>query len=483
MRSSKVWVSVFAFSLSLLELSAAEGPSYLKTYPAASYHQLVSGGLIVGKSASTWKMQGQNIEFGEVSSMKLTLFKKPQDISTDLKVVTDASLRIQSFDFSMKTSEASLKVKGERLDNAVRLRVFQGTSTQTKDVPIQEPLLLSPTIRPFALMKGLPKATVLWDGHLLEPSALTTIPLKLKLTAGGSNSWSLDVMYLSQSLKSEINSSGALLKEKSDLAGFPIEATPVSKVQYDKLNVVGSSRDLVEVAKVSFPTIKDPRALKEFAVKISGIDLSLFQLNRHRQVLKDNVLTIRAEKGSEGGSPHQTLTGRRDLEPYLRGDASLPIFDPLIQKKAREIVGTEPNLWKRAVLIHDFVYKNVQKTPTVSVPNALEVLQTLRGDCNEHAALYTALSRAAGVPTRIVVGLVYGERFTTDSGFYYHAWVEVFDGKDWIAIDPTWNQIPADPTHIAFVEGGLEQQVLVTSLMGKISLSPATPQKAAVPNR
>ena len=70
------------------------------------------------------------------------------------------------------------------------------------------------------------------------------------------------------------------------------------------------------------------------------------------------------------------------------------------------------------------------------------------------------------------MGLVYGDQFYGEPGFYYHAWVEVYTGKEWVAIDPTWNQIPADATHIAFVEGGLDQQVQVTALMGKIRLSP-----------
>jgi transglutaminase-like putative cysteine protease len=46
------------------------------------------------------------------------------------------------------------------------------------------------------------------------------------------------------------------------------------------------------------------------------------------------------------------------------------------------------------------VYANIKKTPVLSVPNALEVLNNKMGDCNEHAVLTAALLRAAGFPRK-----------------------------------------------------------------------------------
>ncbi len=77
-----------------------------------------------------------------------------------------------------------------------------------------------------------------------------------------------------------------------------------------------------------------------------------------------------------------------------------------------------------------------------SLPSAAEVLRTRVGDCNEHTALFVALARAAGLPARIAVGLVY-----LRGGFYYHAWPEVYveeRGRGlWLPVDPTLNQFPA----------------------------------------
>lgn len=467
----------YLFGLGLLfsfEVFAnAAAPAYLKAFPAKSFHRLLSGKQTVGKSEFQWKSEApQRLSFVEKSMMKLTLFKKPQEISTSVDVLTNDQLEIQRFNFSMKTSEATIGVSGERVGEVIRLKVTQAGVTQTKEIPVTEPLLLSPTIRPYLLMKGLPKAKASITGFLLEPSALTTIPLNVVVNPLAGEKYGVEVSYLSQTLKSEMGKNGGLIREVSDLAGMPIEASPIPEADYQKLELTATKEDLVEVAKVSFPLIPDPKGLKTFAVKISGVDLKPFDLNRNRQKLDKDILKVQVETQPSQTLPVQALVGQKQYERYLQGDASVAVFDPAIQKKAKEIVGTESDLWKRAILIHNYVNKNVQKVPTVSVPNALEVLKTMKGDCNEHAVLYTALARAAGVPTRILVGLVYGERMASESGFYYHAWVEVFTGKDWIAIDPTWNQIPADATHLAFVEGGLEQQVQVTSLMGKIQLHP-----------
>jgi transglutaminase-like putative cysteine protease len=114
-------------------------------------------------------------------------------------------------------------------------------------------------------------------------------------------------------------------------------------------------------------------------------------------------------------------------------------------------------------LLH-WTYTEIEKTPTVSLPTALEVLDSKRGDCNEHAVLFTALARAAGIPARVVAGVVY-----LDGAFYYHAWSEVWLGQ-WVAVDPTFQQMPADATHVKFVEGGPEQHMTLLKVIGQIKM-------------
>jgi transglutaminase-like putative cysteine protease len=99
------------------------------------------------------------------------------------------------------------------------------------------------------------------------------------------------------------------------------------------------------------------------------------------------------------------------------------------------------------------------------------VLRTRIGDCNEHTALFVAMSRAIGIPARIAVGVA-----LVRGAFYYHAWPEVYidEGRTrgfWLPVDPTFNQFPADATHFRLARGGLDKQAAIIPLIGRVKIT------------
>ena len=150
----------------------------------------------------------------------------------------------------------------------------------------------------------------------------------------------------------------------------------------------------------------------------------------------------------------------QELQPTLLIQSD----SPLLQEQAATIVGEEHDALRAATLISSWVYQNLDKRPTLSVPNALTVYTQRAGDCNEHSVLFAALARAAGIPTRITSGLLY-----TKGRFFYHAWNEV-DVGEWVAVDPLLNQVPADPTHIRLVVGELDRQVQLVQIIGRLDI-------------
>ena len=107
---------------------------------------------------------------------------------------------------------------------------------------------------------------------------------------------------------------------------------------------------------------------------------------------------------------------------------------------------------------------NIVNNPTVSLPSAVEVLENLRGDCNEHTILFVAIARAAGIPSRPCAGVVY-----LDGTFGYHAWPLVWVGE-WVEMDPTFGQDVADATHIILAAGDIEAQYVINSVIGRLSI-------------
>ena len=197
---------------------------------------------------------------------------------------------------------------------------------------------------------------------------------------------------------------------------------------------------------------------------MNGLDENRAFVFPPRQQYQDAVLTVTQEDVSRFSTyplPATDPAFRAELEPT----PFLQSRHPKIMAQAQRIVGTEDDARQAVQLLLDWTHQALEQVPTVSVPTALAVLETRKGDCNEHAVLFTTLARAVGIPARVVVGVVYLER-----AFYYHAWSEVWLGQ-WVAVDPIFHQFPADATHVKFLEGGPEKHLALLKIIGRIGIN------------
>ena len=95
--------------------------------------------------------------------------------------------------------------------------------------------------------------------------------------------------------------------------------------------------------------------------------------------------------------------------------------------------------------------------------------------CRDYSTLMAAIARAAGIPTKLCVGVVYFELPSKEGGaavgqFGYHAWVECWVGK-WIAYEPTWGADFLDATHLKFAEGEITSVFEVVKDFGKFEIT------------
>jgi transglutaminase-like putative cysteine protease len=116
-----------------------------------------------------------------------------------------------------------------------------------------------------------------------------------------------------------------------------------------------------------------------------------------------------------------------------------------------------------AKLLVQWVAREIKGTVTDN-QSVLETLKTRNGNCQTHARLYTALARAAGIPTRFVSGLIYSK----GQGFVYHSWAESYL-NGWVAVDPTFGEFPAGITHIKLVTGDSPDDMgVLAGLIGRL---------------
>ncbi len=135
---------------------------------------------------------------------------------------------------------------------------------------------------------------------------------------------------------------------------------------------------------------------------------------------------------------------------------------------AREAVGGSTDAVMAARRIETYVdRKIVQKELGVGMATAAETARQLRGDCSEHSVLAAALARAAGMPSRVVGGLVCVDELpgTNRGGFGYHMWTEVYVGK-WLPIDATLGG--HDATHIALFKSDMNDPGAAVSMASTI---------------
>jgi transglutaminase-like putative cysteine protease len=207
--------------------------------------------------------------------------------------------------------------------------------------------------------------------------------------------------------------------------------------------------------------LKHPRLVRKLRLKISGIDVEDIPFDGHRQriINKDEgIIEIAATR------PAAELPEYDGIKQFLQPSPWIDSDNPKIMETARRIAGSEKDTWNVAVKINRWLYQNLEKIYSPEIPVASSILESRRGDCNEHTVLFIALARALGIPATMSTGLVYA-----NDGFFYHAWPKVHVGR-WIPLDPTFGQSIADATHLEIASGDFSAQAKIAMTMGKINI-------------
>jgi hypothetical protein len=113
----------------------------------------------------------------------------------------------------------------------------------------------------------------------------------------------------------------------------------------------------------------------------------------------------------------------------------------------------------------NYIVQLIRTAPTFVLSNSEQIFKSsLSGDYLERTVMFATYARAAGLPTRLVGGVVYLYGY-----FYFHTWPEIWL-QEWIPVDPTLIQYPADATHIPLIEGNLNDITAIIEELNKINI-------------
>jgi len=375
-------------------------------------------------------------------------------------------MTLSSFDFDLRSSLFRFQAKGVVDGKQVTLYTEMPGSEKKTVISLKEtPRLANGILESSGI--GTLKAGDSRIFHVFDPAVMAQRSIKVTVLGDETvtmmgreqKARKVSVDFMGAKQFAWVGEDGDILKENGIL-GITLERVAKHEALSDF--ALSSSTDLTEMASVpSNVVIDDPSALTFLRVKISGVEKDTLNLNGDRQIFQNNILYIQKETIPTRPLREINVAATSDFlqpGPFIQSD------HPKIQAKVQEIISPDDPLAVRASKLVAWIYKRVEKRPVLSVPNALETLNNLVGDCNEHAVLLAAMARAAGIPAQVEAGLVYQR-----GRFYYHAWNVLFLGT-WVTADAVMGQMPADVTHIRFVRGEADRQIDLMAVIGKVQL-------------
>ena len=257
----------------------------------------------------------------------------------------------------------------------------------------------------------------------------------------------------------EINNRGYVIENAS-----PISST---KIQLDE-NYQPLNLTMAGIFDISISDRKRATSLSNIASK-NSLFIPLDQRIVHPTGLSDLRLRIQLVDNKSDGiietipdtlsSFSDSTTDPNTIKSYLAETIRYPIHNPRLSNLDGS--PTEVSSLSDINRLVNYVNSLLQYKENKAVGSVLKSLELGYGECTDFTDLFTTLARSHSIPARPVYGIAYKDG--SRPGFMFHSWNEIYLQDQWIPIDATWNQSPADATHIALSDDQYSALLLLSS--------------------
>lgn len=416
--------------------------------------------------------------------------------STRTVITLSRALALRTFDVQIDSADAPRNITGIAEGDSIIHAVLRtpGQPVDSQRIAVNGPVLLPTMIPVVALLTKEPKVGRRMTISSFDPATMTARDVRVRFEAESlftlvdSAKFDEAQQLFVPALLDTVRAWKLVPESGADSAGFSwvdaqgriVSATEpggitIRRIAYEiAFENWRRGRGILEgsvIAAGVLPVRSGPSTVR---VRLTGVSLGGFDLQGGRQQLDGDTLTIEREAAGvlDAGWSMRGNRGREFNErfgPLMGAEPLLQVNDREVVRLAVRIAGADRDPRVVAEKINRWVHDSLEKAVTANVPNASQVLRARRGDSGEHAQLFAALARASGIPTRIATGLVF-----VDGKFHYHAWPEIWL-RDWVAVDPTLGQFPADAAHVRFVQGRVMRQGELLRLVGNLRLEVLLP--------
>jgi hypothetical protein len=396
-------------------------------------------------------------------------------LTTDKKVTlksrdwVNPDLTINGFVYDYNLDGNQMKLYGVVRNNVLTVTIDSSAGRITESHPLSSPLYPTSVINLYPSLHGLKlNATyeyMVYDG---ESQLLTSLHQDITHYEASDSfkggAYKINTSMQGQIITTWINANAEPLLELS-MDGVFIASLESERKAKDFLTQAALNKEdtLLDFSLVETDQILNmPRQTSLLELELSGAEaMQNFPTDLRQQCSAvDNIMRCRI-----GGSQFPVETQDMNMN-YLSSSMAIPTQHATI-RNISNLVTLEANTDSQKVEALLGWIKTHIKPELTDVFSALDVLKQRKAECQGFSLLFASFARAAGIPTRVVNGIVYSEQHP---GFLYHTWVESQIDGQWQAIDPILGQLHADATHIKLVEGdNLADLTPLLAVIGKLS--------------
>lgn len=457
--------------------------------PGGMFYRLSVGSQQLGYSSTTIDTLPSAIRVENVFVLDVAALGKLHRTTARSITTLSRALRLQNVEATFDGDLGQFTAHGRVLgDTVLSIAILSEGDSQMTRIPLRGPITL-PTLLPLRLaFGGELRSGRSYTARLFDPLLLSTRDVTARVAAEStlvvSDSADLDSTTMTWvpehfdtvrafridqeangvPTSSWIDAQGRVVLASTDGAsdqGFAMERAAF-EIVYENFK----HRDTARVARSS--AAPGPGEIVPLTALAAGVSAN--PTPRPRMTVRrnghDTLAIVQPGALAAHAAPYQLPSRDTALARWLAPEPLIQSHDPRIAAQARLIIGRERSPAAVAELLAHWVHRSLRRAiPAAgSAPSAVKVLEKHQGDCNEATTLYVALARSTGLPARTVSGLLY-----LNGRFYYHAWAEIYL-TDWVAVDPTFDQYPADAAHLRIAAGGLARQVELVPLVGRLKL-------------
>lgn len=402
------------------------------------------------------------------SSVKITVLGFTRESSAKEAYEVNKDLTLRTLHVEQIIDKSPMTIDGSAVgSDSWKIISIDATGRKEKTLKAKGAVFPPAAVNLYPLLKGFVTGKK-YGVQILDPEEAKLKKVEVRAVAV-EREGNKDVLHLANDMYPFVSNDVWVDREGTTLRESVRDGLVVTKLENAEVvqafisDAAVSRRDLILDFSMIRPTppLNKPGEKKRLVVEFSGYpqEAPLPSGPGELAVRSGDKVTVTVERktGQASATP-------MDATENLAASSRIPSDHPDIVALSRKIIGEETNPRRKAELLTAWVSKNIAGCVTDS-QSPLETLKTGKGNCQAHSRLFASLSRAAGIPTRFVSGLVYAE----GQGFLYHSWNESIINDEWVSLDATFGQLPSDATHIRIATGDSPADMApLAALIGKL---------------